>query len=75
MKAIKIFAALLAAGILLAGCGTAEKSGQETGRAIHYSNGLTEGHSWVYVTMNGKSYHIDPTYGLVHRFSYAGFPS
>ena len=23
-----------------------------------------DGHSWVFVTLNGKSYHIDPTYGL-----------
>ncbi|MBQ6602876.1 MAG: transglutaminase domain-containing protein [Eubacterium sp.] len=37
---------------------------EEMGGAVHYSTGLTEGHSWVYVTMNGKSYHIDPTYGL-----------
>jgi len=40
MKAVKIFAALLAAGILLAGCGTAEKSGHGPGESGNRVQGL-----------------------------------
>ena len=37
---------------------------EEMGGTVHYSEDFAEGHSWVFVNLNGKCYHIDPTYGL-----------
>ena len=35
--------------------------------AVHYSEDYAEGHSWVFVNLGGKCYHIDPTYGLTEN--------
>ena len=37
---------------------------EEMGGTVYFGDGTADGHSWVFVTLNGKSYHIDPTYGL-----------
>ena len=37
---------------------------EEMGGTVHYSEDYAEGHSWVYVNLGRKCYHIDPTYGL-----------
>ena len=37
---------------------------EEMGGTVHFSEDYAEGHSWVFVNLNGKCYHIDPTYGL-----------
>ena len=37
---------------------------EEMGGTVHYSGDYAEGHSWVFVNLGGKCYHIDPTYGL-----------
>ena len=37
---------------------------EEMGGFTYVEDGISEGHSWVYVTLDGESYHIDPTYGL-----------
>lgn len=37
---------------------------EEMGGHYVLSDGISESHSWVYVTLDGEFYHIDPTYGL-----------
>ena len=39
---------------------------EEMGGTVHFTEDTAEGHSWVYVTLDGESYHIDPTYGLTY---------
>ena len=36
----------------------------EIAGSMHNPDGTAEGHSWVYVTLDGVSYHVDPTWGL-----------
>lgn len=34
------------------------------GATVSPYDGSSEAHSWVFITLDGESYHIDPTYGL-----------
>lgn len=36
---------------------------------VYYSDGTVDGHAWVYVTLDGISYHIDPTWGITDGHS------